>query len=164
MYGTPGTHTYVLPFGILYDQTDKGPLWDPLLNMYSYTYDYGADKLRSSTLNPQAPISWFYFLGHWGDKFYPLSDPRQYRFVGQYHYVNGPIGPRFKRLGRKHICQGDESEPCNIRTWFERPHVSTKWKPMGEGEDLSEEDLKKFMAERKLELKRTDRAFRKFQA
>lgn len=164
MYGTPGTHTYVLPFGILYDMTDRGPLWDPVLNMYSYTYDFKKDILRSSTLNPQAPTSWFHFWGHWGDKFYPLSDPRQYRFLGQYHYVNGPIGPRFKRLGRQHICQGGDSEPCNIRTWFNARDVSAKWKSAGEGEDISEEDLKRFAVERKLELRRTESAFRRFRA
>lgn len=149
MYGTPGTHTYVLPFGILYDITDRGALWDPLLNMYSYTYDYSTDVLRSSTQNPQAPTSWFYFLGHWGDKFYPLSDPRQYKFAGQLHYVNGPLGPRFKRLGRKHICQGSEKEPCNIRTWVNSRNMVRKWKMVGEGEELSEEDLNRFLGERR---------------
>lgn len=147
MYGSPGTHTYVLPFGILYDITDRGPLWDPLLNMQSYTYDYDTDVLRSSTQNPRAPTSWFYFLGHWGDKFYPLSDPRQYKFAGQYHYVNGPLGPRYKRLGRKQICQGTDEEPCNIRTWINSRNMVRKWKAVGEGEELSEEDLKRFLGE-----------------
>ncbi|KAF2088646.1 hypothetical protein K490DRAFT_39142 [Saccharata proteae CBS 121410] len=107
MYATPGTHSYILPWGLLHDVTDRGPLWDPVLNMHAYTYDYISDNLRSSILTPKAPTSWFYFLGHWGDKFYPLSDKRQYRFAGQYHYVNGPLGPRFKNLGRKRICQGN---------------------------------------------------------
>jgi len=156
MYGTPGTHTYVLPFGILYDVTDRGPLWDPLLNMYAYTYDYQTDEFRSSTLNPYAPTSWFYYWGHWGDKFYPLSDPRQYRFVGQYHYVSGPTGPRYKHLGRKHICQGLEEEPCNIRTWFAGARdLPKEWRPLGEDEDLSEEDVRKFAyANREMELRR----------
>ena len=149
MYGTAGTHSYVLPFGILYDITDKGPLWDPILNMYSYTYDYVKDVLRSSTLNPQAPTSWFYFWGHWGDKFYPLSDPRQYQFAGQYHYVNGPLGPRFKRLERKHICQGDEEQPCSIKSSINSRNVMRKWKPVGQGEELSEEDLKRILSERR---------------
>jgi hypothetical protein len=118
MYAEPGVHTYVLPFGLLHDVTDRGPLWDPALNVYSYTYDYKKDILRSSQLNPSAPISWFYFWGHWGDKLYTLDDPRQYRFVGQYHYVSGPLGPRFKRLGRKKLCQGADEQECKLRHWI----------------------------------------------
>ena len=40
MYATPGIHNYILPFGLLFDLTDHGPLWDPALNMYSFTYEY----------------------------------------------------------------------------------------------------------------------------
>jgi hypothetical protein len=118
MYATPGTHPYVLPWGILHDMTDRGPLWDPTLNSHSYTYDYKADHLRSSNLTPSAPTEWFHYGGHWGDKFYPLGDKRQYRFAGQYHYVNGPYGPKFKNLARKKICQGPESAPCVIKNWL----------------------------------------------
>ncbi|KAI5304413.1 Vacuolar protein sorting-associated protein 62 [Ascosphaera pollenicola] len=100
MYATPGIHTYGLPWGLLHDVTDRGPLWDPALNAYTYTYNVSSDELRASTSTPDAPLSWFYFSGHWGDKFFPLNDTRQYRFGGQYHYVNGPLGPRFKHLGR----------------------------------------------------------------
>ena len=98
MYARPGTHEYVLPWGLLHDVTDRGPLWDPVLNSKSYTYDWDNDNLRASTANPEAPTEWFYFRGHWGDKFYPLSDRRQYRFAGQYHWVNGPIGEIFTNL------------------------------------------------------------------
>ena len=115
MYARPGTQEYVLPFGLLYDRTDRGPLWDPTLNMHSFTYNHDNDTLRSSELNPQSPVNWFYFWGHWGDKSYPDSDPRQYKIVGQRHYVSGPLGPRFKNLGRKHICQ-DEEKACEIQT------------------------------------------------
>jgi len=50
-------------------------------------------------------MGWWWFSGHWGDKFYALGDVRQWRFVGQYHYVNGPFGPRWKNLGRSKVCQ-----------------------------------------------------------
>lgn len=113
MYGTPGDHPYVLPLGLLHDVTDRGPLWDPLQNVHSFTYDYLNRTLRASDLTPKAPVHWFYFRGHWGDKLYPLNDPRQYRFAGQYHYVNGPLGPMFKNLGRQRICQGNG--PCVIK-------------------------------------------------
>lgn len=61
---------------------------------------------------------WFYFAGHWGDKFYPLGDRRQYRFGGQYHFVNGPLGPRWKHLGRPYVCPGaddDLQRQCLVR-------------------------------------------------
>ena len=118
MYALPGLHPYVLPWGILHDSTDRGPLWDPALNSFSYTYDFMNQTLRVSNYTPTAPIEWFNFCGHWGDKFYPLGDKRQYRFAGQYHYVNGPYGPKFKNLGRKKICQGPESAPCVIKNWL----------------------------------------------
>lgn len=142
MYATPGVHPYVLPGGILHDVTDRGPLWDPVLNMYSFKYDYQSDRLVSSNLNPAAPVSWFYFAGHWGDKFYPLSDPRQYRFVGQYHYVNGPLGPRFKNLGRQEICQGNGECILKDRIGDRRMRVK-RWSDVNEGEEMNEDDARR---------------------
>ncbi|WPH00455.1 putative vacuolar protein sorting-associated protein tda6 [Acrodontium crateriforme] len=117
MYGTPGLHPYILPWGLLHDQTDRGPLWDPSLNVRSFTYNSTNQEIRSSTRNPKAPVGWFNYAGHWGDKYYPLSDPRQYRFAGQYHYVNGPSGPKFKNLGRRTVCQNSQSG-CEVRKWL----------------------------------------------
>lgn len=134
MYATPGTHPYILPLGLLHDQTDRGPLWDPALNAHSYTYEYKNDIVRASTASPDAPTEWFYYNGHWGDKFYPLGDRRQYRFAGQYHYVNGPLGPRFKALGRRKMCQGPDDSPCVIRDWIGESKRPKRWVPMGEGE------------------------------
>ncbi|KAJ4503651.1 Vacuolar protein sorting-associated protein 62 [Exophiala dermatitidis] len=136
MYSTPGTHPYILPWGILHDVTDRGPLWDPALNSHAYTYDFKADVLRASNITPSAPTEWFHFAGRWGDKHYPLDDRRQYRFAGQYHYVSGPYGPKFKNLGRGKICSGPETAPCVIKNWLlgdsriERLHL-----PNGDGED-----------------------------
>jgi hypothetical protein len=48
MYALPGKHPYVLPFGMLADETDRGPLWDPAKNTYAYHYDYAADPDRDS--------------------------------------------------------------------------------------------------------------------
>jgi hypothetical protein len=141
MYAMPGKQPYVLPFGLLGDVTDKGPLWDPALNYYAYhlntslTNNAGSKvfspnpnvDLRSSqsfrslqvhqskdafvpaSRNPDAPTSWFWFKGHWGDKYYQLSDERQWRFAMQYHYVNGPFGPRYKNLGRSMVCQSGKT-------------------------------------------------------
>ncbi|EKD12968.1 uncharacterized protein L3040_005828 [Drepanopeziza brunnea f. sp. 'multigermtubi'] len=124
MYAQPGSHPYVLPFGLLADVTDRGPLWDPAQNYLAYHFNtsitHGADarsmttnlplqhmteSLQPALNNPEAPIGWWWFSGHWGDKFYSLGDWRQWRFVGQYHYVNGPLGPRWKNLGRSKVCQ-----------------------------------------------------------
>lgn len=116
MYATPGLHPYVLPWGLLHDQSDRGPLWDPAQNAHAFTYDHTNDILRASTHSPKAPVNWFHYAGHWGDKYYPLSDPRQYRFAGEYHYVNGPTGPKFKNLGREKVCQGRGE--CKIKHWL----------------------------------------------
>jgi len=143
MYATPGVHPYILPGGILHDVTDRGPLWDPAKNMYSYTYNYQNDELLTSNLTPTAPVGFFYFAGHWGDKFYPLSDPRQYRFLGQYHYVNGPLGPRFKNLGRQEICQGNGE--CILKKFIGtmRDSKPKRYSNVGRGEEMTEEDAKR---------------------
>ena len=146
MYATPGTHSYILPWGLLHDQTDRGPLWDPALNLHAYTYDHFNDTLRTSQLNPKAPTEWFHFNGHWGDKFYPLGDTRQYRFAGQYHYVNGPLGPKFKNLNRTHICP-DESLPCRIKNWLGGSTQIHRGKGPGKGEEMSAEDVQRFLVD-----------------
>lgn len=155
MYATPGNHPYILPFGLLADVADKGPLWDPALNYMAYHFNtsltHGADAyahylpeignptpsemrdtIQPALDNPAASASWFWFSGHWGDNFYILGDWRQWRFVGQYHYVNGPYGPRWKNLGRSKICQSHGK--CTIlkslvgdqkRTWLGTRAIDT---------------------------------------
>ncbi|KAJ1333815.1 Vps62-related protein [Microdochium nivale] len=148
MYAAPGDHPYVLPFNMLRDVTDRGPLWDPAGNMRSYWYDYtaaddedsdhgddggngngsAADRGLSPTAeNPDAPTSWFHYAGVWGDDFFALSDERQYRLFGQYHYVAGPQGPKAKNLGRSRMCQAAGDRPCRMihsieegrrRSWY----------------------------------------------
>uniref|UniRef100_A0A8H7TSL2 Vacuolar protein sorting-associated protein 62 n=1 Tax=Bionectria ochroleuca TaxID=29856 RepID=A0A8H7TSL2_BIOOC len=121
MYPQAGDHPYVLPFKLLKDVTDKGPLWDPGLNNYAYHYDYTLEKeveessstrrrpsLVAAANNPQAPTSWFHYTGRWGDEVYALSDLRQWRLFGQYHYTTGPTGPKFKSLDRKQLCKKDK--------------------------------------------------------
>ncbi|KAK5169038.1 Vacuolar protein sorting-associated protein 62 [Saxophila tyrrhenica] len=130
MYPTPGLHPYILPYGLLHDQTDRGPLWDPTLNLNSYTWDMEEKKVRAATSNPKLATRWFDFAGHWGDKYYPLSDPRQYRFAGQYHYVNGPTGPRFKNLARESVCL---TKKCHVRYWVGDSRI--KHLPLEEGEE-----------------------------
>ena len=133
MYATPGRHPYVLPLGLLHDETDRGPLWDPTQNMHTYNYDLATNHLQATNATPSSPTSWFYYRGHWGDKRYDLRDSRQYVFAGQYHYVNGPLGPRAKNLGRKNVCQGLETDPCVIRHWLGGEDVKF-WEGPGEGD------------------------------
>ena len=139
MYPTPAIHRYILPWGLLHDETDRGPLWDPSLNLHAYTYDYLNQTLRASQLSPKAPIEWFFFNGHWGDKFYPLGDSRQYRFAGQYHYVNGPLGPKFKALGRKQICEGGT---CVVKKWLDSQHLRLgRGRGPGKGDELTDQEF-----------------------
>ncbi|KAK5659938.1 hypothetical protein OQA88_13403 [Cercophora sp. LCS_1] len=124
MYALPGWHPYVLPFKMLKDITDEGPLWDPAQNHLAYWYDYEAGNeevagpqdreptsLEPAASNPGAPVSWFHYKGFWGDDIYPLSDRRQWRLFGEYHYIVGPLGPKFKFLERRKVCQ---TEKCTI--------------------------------------------------
>ncbi|KAI0134563.1 vacuolar protein sorting-associated protein [Xylariales sp. AK1849] len=108
MYAMPGDHAYVLPFNMLKDVTDRGPLWDPAKNLRGYWYDYAATRdgegLEPVKENPDAPTDWFHYEGPWGDKLYGLDDARQWRLFGQYHYVTGPLGPKSKNLGRERVC------------------------------------------------------------
>lgn len=149
MYAQPGLHPYVLPFKLLKDVTDRGPLWDPAKNTYSYWYDYERDiedgldldddangevellashqhanmtSLTPTSANPDAPVSWFHYAGPWGDQLYTLADLRQWRLFSQYHYVTGPLGPKFKRLGRTKMCITKRCRVLNSlkpgQTWY----------------------------------------------
>lgn len=138
MYATPGLHPYILPLGLLHDQTDRGPLWDPLLNTLSYTYALTTKALTPSNHTPHAPTNWFFYNGHWGDKLYPMDDSRQYQFAGQHHYVSGPLGPRWKNLGRRKVCQGRYSDRCVVRHWLGGEGVKV-W-PGGD-EDVGVEEM-----------------------
>lgn len=77
-------HYYAIPFHLLADVTDKGTLWDVTKNSYIYKWNMTSDVLTPSRETPLAPVEWFHFEGRWGDRFYPLSDRRQYRVAGQY--------------------------------------------------------------------------------
>ncbi|GKT46120.1 putative vacuolar protein sorting-associated protein TDA6 [Colletotrichum spaethianum] len=154
MYANPGDHPYVLPFNMLKDVTDRGPLWDPAKNTYSYWYKYEkdaemhhyhdvdskiggtnglcqntSDSLIPTVENPTAPTSWFHYAGNWGDKLYSLADVRQWRLFSQYHYVAGPRGPKFKRLDRQKICSTDRCQILHTvnpgQTWYEGNIQST---------------------------------------
>ncbi|KAJ5233991.1 uncharacterized protein N7469_005757 [Penicillium citrinum] len=100
-----------LPTGFLVDYTDRGHLWDPVLNAYSYIYKV-ADRTFEAA-SPGAPLGLVNFNGKWGDD----QPPNEPSIFGEAKYVAGPNGPKFKSLDRKHVCP---STPCIIlpfRIW-----------------------------------------------
>ncbi|KAF2495154.1 hypothetical protein BU16DRAFT_527041 [Lophium mytilinum] len=134
MYATPGIHDHTipnlnlpLPF-LLVDETNAGPLYDPLLNAWYYTYHPAVstpnptDPKSPPTVTPASftpflggtPVSWLYFQGRWGDEQYPDKDKRQKQLAGNRKYVGGPTGPEDKQLDRKNVCP-DNGQQCILR-------------------------------------------------
>lgn len=106
-YATVGQHSHDLPYYILSDFTDRGPLWDPAKNFYAYTYD-GANITFANGTEPgreERLGNWLMYLGHWGDKQLPSTDPRQKFSPFQWRYIDGPLGPITKNLMRTGPCQ-----------------------------------------------------------
>jgi hypothetical protein len=137
---TSGNHNYEhIPFDILKDQTDKGPLWDVTKNFRGFWYTPSSGALA---LAPGAGIGgaleisegpgWLNFGGYWGDKKWPVNKFGQFCVGSECHMEDGPlgkhasriennyrspvhfIGPLFKNLGRTAPCQ-DETK-CTVQT------------------------------------------------
>lgn len=116
-YVSVGQHPHDLPYAILSDFTDRGPLWNPTKNYLAYTYD-GKHVFPSETnRNPKhvgrekTYHNWLAFRGCWGDNKLPDDDPRQhYLFIGGYKYIEGPRGPLEKNLLR--------IKPCERHKWW----------------------------------------------
>ncbi|KAK9378984.1 uncharacterized protein V2V93DRAFT_374702 [Kockiozyma suomiensis] len=102
-YGSAGQHSHDLPFRMLSDFTDRGPLWDPAKNYLGYTYDGTTMCGEGDTTDANA--EWLYFPGHWGDDKLPASDPRQHYHPFEWRYIEGPTGPLWKHLDRTVVCQ-----------------------------------------------------------
>ncbi|OCK74634.1 hypothetical protein K432DRAFT_363348 [Lepidopterella palustris CBS 459.81] len=120
-YAISGEHEHTIPNlnlpinGILMDFTDDGPLWDPITSAYFYSFDISTSTFTE--YNSSYPTAWLNFLGHWGDKQYPDSDPREASniFAGiEARYSDGPTGPIDKQLHRANVCP-DNGNPCLIR-------------------------------------------------
>lgn len=63
------------------------------------------------------PVDFLSFLGQWGDKQYPKSDPRQVDFLDlgvEFKYTDGPNGVIFKGLNRREVCP-DNGDVCFVR-------------------------------------------------
>ncbi|KAF3004099.1 hypothetical protein E8E13_003774 [Curvularia kusanoi] len=116
-YAIPGAHSHVipdlnLPFGALEDHTDKGKKWDTLSSSYVYRFNAASGAFTSYG---DAPVDWLQWKGHWGDKAYPTSDPRQRKLFGQNKYGDGPTGPVDKQLNREKVCP-DNGILCIVRS------------------------------------------------
>lgn len=111
-YVSVGQHPHDLPYGILSDFTDRGPLWDPAQNYLGYTFD--GDKAWPTVHNRNFHHQgreiqygdWLAFMGRWGNPQLQSTDSRQrYFFLGGYKYIDGPTGPLTKHLDREGVCQ-----------------------------------------------------------
>jgi len=119
-YALPGTHDHTipglnLPAGPIEDHADAGPIWDPTLSAYYYTFDPQSSKFTAYD-NATTPVEWLYFKGNWGDEKYPKSDPRQECFLGVEalcKFSGGPTGPGDKDLDRKRVCP-DSQDLCLV--------------------------------------------------
>ncbi|KAJ4303350.1 hypothetical protein N0V90_002243 [Kalmusia sp. IMI 367209] len=80
LYPTPGTHDHTIPninlttSLLLVDETDQGPLYDPLRSAYYYTYTSNLKSFTAITPSEEAPTGWLYYKGRWSDEEYPASD------------------------------------------------------------------------------------------
>ncbi|KFA81269.1 hypothetical protein S40288_04867 [Stachybotrys chartarum IBT 40288] len=129
VYSGRGSHAnYPEPGAQIHDQAlidwcDQGQIWDPVASAYFYRFNATTSELThiagpGESSPPSANLtSFLYFNGRWGDREYPVSDPRQKiipRF-GLRRFETGPSGPLTKHLLRK----GLEPDEKRILTWVE---------------------------------------------
>ena len=122
-YAINGTHGHGIPDinlseGPINDYTNNGPIWDPTLSAYYYTYDAASATFAAYGNDSATPLNWLYFTGHSGDEQYPASDPRQKEVLeisGLAKYSSGPTGPVDKDLNRTEACP-DNGDLCILRT------------------------------------------------
>ncbi|AGO11151.1 AaceriAFR324Wp [[Ashbya] aceris (nom. inval.)] len=135
-YASIGQHAHDVPFFFspLSDFTDRGPLWDPSMNFYAYTFD-GETVTPFSQRERELGTDWLYYNGRWGDKQLIWSDKRQHWCLLQWTYIDGPYGPLKKNLQRTGLCQRGSwwtfQQGCPIRRMIKR----------GQGLDAERNDL-----------------------
>lgn len=84
--------------------------------MAAYYATYDATTGTFGAYDDSTPIAWLSFIGAWGDKQYPDSNPIQKDLLDLhlvYKYVSGPTGPEDKNLGRTNICLNNDY-PCPV--------------------------------------------------
>lgn len=134
-YATVGQHSHDVPFFFmpLSDFTDRGPMWDPVLNFYAYQYD-GQNIYPMTDREREIGTEWLQYAGTWGDKRLKWADPRQKWCPVQWRYIDGPKGPLFKNLERISLCQ-------TFKWWnFWKGCPARQWLKRGEGLDAERND------------------------
>lgn len=128
-YPSTGQHAHDLPWSILNDFTDRGPLWNPKMNYLAYTFDPSSDKLTYA--NGSIPFreaeygDWLLYDGTWGDPLLNETDPRQVWAPApfEWRYIDGPTGPLTKHLERTSPCQRAKWwnfwNGCNVRRYIQ---------------------------------------------
>ncbi|KAK5728031.1 hypothetical protein LTR17_012228 [Elasticomyces elasticus] len=119
-YAIKGDHDHAipninLPQGLIEDHTDAGPVWDPTLSAFYYSFDAASSTFAA--YDESTPTDWLKFTGHWGDQQYPNSDSRQKTVLGidgTQKYTGGPTGPEDKQLNRTKVCP-DNGNDCILR-------------------------------------------------
>lgn len=123
-YPSTGQHAHDIPYSILSDFTDRGPLWDPSLNYLAYTYRDDHIYYAKGSRPFREPLygDWLRFEGAWGDKQLLSNDSRQHWSLFGYKYIDGPTGPLTKNLDRISPCQRYKWwnfwSGCNIRRYI----------------------------------------------
>lgn len=134
-YASVGQHSHDVPFFFmpLSDFTDRGPMWDPVLNHYAYQYD-GQNVHPMTEREERLGTGWLRFAGSWGDKQLKWSDSRQRWCPVQWKYINGPRGPLHKNLERVSLCP-------SFKWWnFWNGCPARRWLKRGEGLDAERND------------------------
>ncbi|KAH8752453.1 hypothetical protein F5882DRAFT_445216 [Hyaloscypha sp. PMI_1271] len=115
-FAVAGTHSRNVSVVTVNDYTSPGPVWDPTLSAYFYTYTpSSATNGTFVPSDPTTPTGWLYFEGRWGDEQYLDSDPRQVNFLNAsiaWKYETGPTGPLDKGLNRTDVCPNVSGTPC----------------------------------------------------
>ncbi|KAE9378257.1 hypothetical protein N431DRAFT_541778 [Stipitochalara longipes BDJ] len=115
-YAVPGLHSRNVSIIVVNDTTSAGPLWDPTLSAYFYTYTPSSTENGTFVAsNSSTPVGWLHFEGRWGDEQYLDSDPRQVNFLNAsiaWKWETGPTGPLDKDLNRTDVCPSASGTPC----------------------------------------------------
>jgi hypothetical protein len=102
-----------IPPNMVFDRTSHGPMWDPTLSAYYYTFSTETKKFTAA--KDDAPLGYLYFEGQWGDPEYPDGHPGQQSFQGYHKWTGGPRGPLDKYLDRDPVCLPTRTE-CIIKS------------------------------------------------
>lgn len=138
-YATVGQHSHDIPFHMLSDFTDRGPLWNVKENYLAYIYD-GSYVYPSNGTHPTRELKlggWLTYLERWGDQKLPPDDPRQRYHPFEWRMIDGPTGPLTKHLDRVNPCQ--RSKWWNLlKTCKVRHHLVMGEGIEGEGESCGQ--------------------------